>query len=102
NLPGVLFVEEDTPAQPSALPNCFSPTSFPQANSYDPVSPQSIQCWDPQLSCSDSWALDRIDQRSGNQASHTLDSKFFFGSSGQNVHLYIVDTGIVATHSEFA
>lgn len=100
--PGVMLVEEDTLTKPSALPSCFSPTSFPQANSYDPVSPQSIQCWDPQLNCSDSWALDRIDQRSGNQALHTLDSKFYFGARGNGVHIYVVDTGLVADHSEFA
>src|SRR6185436_11108405 len=101
SLSGVALVEEDTLAVPSALPSCFSPTTFPQANSYDPVSPQSLQCWDPQLSCSDSWALDRIDQRSGNQASHTLDSKFYFGARGNGVHIYLLDTGLVPTHSEF-
>ncbi|HEV2845496.1 MAG TPA: S8 family peptidase, partial [Thermoanaerobaculia bacterium] len=102
SLPGVLLVEEDTLTTVSALPSCFEPTSFPQANSYNPVSPQSIQCWDPQLSCTDSWALDRIDQRSGNQASHTLDSKFYFGAKGNGVHIYVLDTGLVPTHSEFA
>ncbi len=101
-LPGVTLVEEDTLATLSALPSCFEPTSFPQANSYDPVSPQTIQCWDPQLLCADSWALDRIDQRSGNQASHTLDSRFYFGARGSGVHIYLLDTGIVPTHSEFA
>ena len=101
-LPGVTLVEEDTLAKPSALPSCFSPTSFPQANSYDPMSPQPIQCWDPQLNCVDSWALDRIDQRSGNQALHTLDAKFYFGARGNGVHIYVLDTGLVPTHSEFA
>ncbi len=101
-LPGVSLVEEDVLASPSALPSCFSPTTFPLANSYDPTSPQSIQCWDPQLSCIDSWALDRIDQRSGSEAAHTLDSKFYFGARGNGVHIYLVDTGLVATHSEFA
>ncbi|HYN20992.1 MAG TPA: S8 family serine peptidase [Thermoanaerobaculia bacterium] len=102
NLPGVRLVEEDTLAEPSGLPSCFSPTTFPQANSYDPISPQSITCWDPFTSCSDSWALDRIDQRTGNQAAHTLDSKFYFGARGNGVHIYVLDTGLVATHSEFA
>lgn len=101
-LPGVKLVEEDVLASPSALPSCFNPTSVPPANSYDPTSPQSIQCWDPQLDCTDSWALDRIDQRSGSEASHTLDSKFYFGARGTGVHIYVVDTGLVATHSEFA
>jgi len=100
--PGVASVSEDVPAEPSALPSCFNPTSFPSANSYNPTSPQPISCWDPQLSCTDSWALDRIDQRTGNQAAHTLDSKFYFGARGSGVHIYVVDTGIAANHSEFA
>lgn len=102
NLPGVRLVEEDTMAEASGLPSCFSPTTFPLANSYDPISPQPITCWDPFTSCSDSWALDRIDQRTGNQATHTLDAKFYFGARGNGVHIYVVDTGLVATHSEFA
>jgi len=100
-LPGVKLVEEDTLAMPSALPSCFAPTSFPLANSYNPTSPQAIQCWDPQLNCSDSWGLDRIDQHTGSQAAHTLDSLFHFTARGNGVHIYVVDTGLVATHSEF-
>jgi subtilisin family serine protease len=99
---GVATVSEDAPAQPSALPSCFHPTSFPLANSYNPTSPQPISCWDPQLSCSDSWALDRIDQSTGSQAAHTLDSKFYFGARGNGAHIYVVDTGIAPAHSEFA
>jgi subtilisin family serine protease len=98
----VASVSEDAPAEPSALPSCFNPTSFPLANSYNPTSPQPISCWDPQLSCTDSWALDRIDQHTGNQAAHTLDSKFYFGARGSGVHIYVVDTGIAPAHSEFA
>jgi len=100
--PGVASVSEDAPAEPSALPSCFNPTSFPLANSYNPTSPQTISCWDPQLSCTDSWALDRIDQHAGSQAAHTLDSKFYFGARGSGVHIYVVDTGIAPAHSEFA
>jgi subtilisin family serine protease len=44
-----------------------------------------------------SWGLDRIDQRS-----NTLDKKFIFnGAKGSQVNVYIVDTGIRLTHSEF-
>jgi subtilisin family serine protease len=102
DMPGVALVQEDVAGEPSALPSCFSPTSFPLANSYDPISPQSIQCWDPQLNCTDSWALDRIDQRTGSEAAHTLDSKFYFGAKGSGVHIYLLDTGIAPAHSEFA
>jgi hypothetical protein len=99
---GVAMVSEEAPAEPSTLPSCFNPASFPPANSYNPTSPQPISCWDPQLSCTDSWALDRIDQRTGNQAAHTLDGKFYFGARGSGVHIYVVDTGIAPAHSEFA
>ncbi|HEV2853513.1 MAG TPA: S8 family peptidase [Thermoanaerobaculia bacterium] len=102
--PRVLLVEQDSRIQISAIPSCYDRTTsnFPLANSYDPVSPQTIQCWDPQLSCSDNWGLDRIDQRTGSESAHTLDGKYYFGANGQGTHIYILDTGIVGTHTEFA
>ena len=42
------------------------------------------------------WGLDRIDQR-GN----TLDNSFSFSGNGAGVKVYIVDSGVNATHSEF-
>lgn len=39
------------------------------------------------------WALDRLDG--------SKDGKYFFPSSGQNVRIYIVDTGVDATHPDF-
>ncbi|CAO5243278.1 S8 family peptidase [Frankia sp. AgKG'84/4] len=42
------------------------------------------------------WGLDRIDQRQG-----PLDSTYLYGSTGQGVSAYVVDTGIRATHSDF-
>lgn len=101
NDPRVARVEQDARMELSAVPNCFTGSSFPLANSYNPVSPQTISCWDPQLNCTDNWGLDRIDQRTGSQSAHTLDGKFYFGATGLGVHIYIVDTGLV-THTEFA
>lgn len=43
-----------------------------------------------------SWNLDRLDQPSA-----ILDGYFHYPSSGTNVNVYIVDTGILTTHSEF-
>lgn len=101
--PRVLSVEQDAKIQISAIPSCYDTTTpnFPRANSYDPTSPQTIQCWDPQLSCADNWGLDRIDQRTGSQNAHTLDGKYFFGANGQGTHIYILDTGIASGHTEF-
>jgi subtilisin family serine protease len=101
--PRVLFVEQDAKIFLSA-PSCYDHTtsSFPPANSYDPTSPQTISCWDPQLSCSDNWGLDRIDQRTGSESAHTLDGKFYFTANGQGTHIYILDTGIATGHTEFA
>ncbi len=43
------------------------------------------------------WGLDRIDQ-----ASPTYDSRYYYTSTGAGVDIYIIDTGIRRTHSEFA
>lgn len=42
------------------------------------------------------WGLDRIDQRS-----RVLDSRYAYFGTGRGVNAYIIDTGILATHSEF-
>lgn len=41
------------------------------------------------------WGLDRIDSKG-------LDNQYTFSETGQNVHVYVVDTGIRSSHSEFA
>lgn len=100
--PRVLLVEQDATFTVSAIPSCYSASSFPAANSYDPTSPQTISCWDPQLSCSDNWGLDRIDQRTGSESAHTLDGHYAFTANGQGTHIYLLDTGIATGHTEFA
>jgi subtilisin family serine protease len=42
------------------------------------------------------WGLDRIDQRA-----LPLNSQYVYGTTASNVHAYIIDTGIRATHSDF-
>ncbi|WP_257455091.1 S8 family peptidase [Archangium lipolyticum] len=42
------------------------------------------------------WGLDRIDQ-----SSSTLNSTYTYTSTGAGVHAYIIDTGILTTHSNF-
>ena len=44
-----------------------------------------------------SWGLDRIDQRA-----LPLDGTYTFTNSGTGVRVYIIDTGILTTHQEFA
>ena len=44
-----------------------------------------------------SWGLDRIDQRT-----LPLDSGFTYSSNGANTKIFVVDTGIRSTHTEFA
>ena len=42
-----------------------------------------------------SWGLDRIDARAG------LDDSYTYGATGAGVNIYIFDTGINSTHSDF-
>ncbi len=41
------------------------------------------------------WGIDRIDSRTGS------DSSYFYTSSGQGAHAYVIDTGLLSTHVEF-
>ena len=43
------------------------------------------------------WNLDRIDQRSD-----VLDGKYSFNSTGKNVNVYVIDTGILVSHGMLA
>ena len=54
------------------------------------VSVESVQ----QLSAT--WGLDRIDQRD-----RPLSGTYVYGTRASNVHVYVIDTGIRATHVEF-
>lgn len=42
------------------------------------------------------WNLDRIDQRSGR------DGQYSIGDEGAGVHIYVVDTGVSTSHTDFA
>lgn len=42
------------------------------------------------------WGLDRIDTRSG------LDNVYNYSGTGSGVNVYVIDTGILSTHSEFS
>jgi subtilisin family serine protease len=54
------------------------------------IYPQAVQANPP------SWGLDRIDQRD-----LPLNDRYVYSSSGRNVHMYIVDSGLDMSHPEF-
>lgn len=99
----VLLVEQDAVGSVSVYQQCYEQPEYqqPLANSYDPTSPQAIQCWNPQTNCSDNWGLDRSDQRTGDVLAHTTDFSYHFSATGSGVHIYIADTGIAWNHEEF-
>jgi subtilisin family serine protease len=45
------------------------------------------------------WGLNRIDQRS--KPSSSVSGTYNYGYTGKGVHVYVIDTGILTTHSEF-
>lgn len=63
-------------------------------------SPQSLSCSNPDpqsgTTCLDNWGIDRIDQ-----SSVTRNNTYSFGSRGMGVHVYMLDSGIRASHREF-
>jgi subtilisin family serine protease len=42
------------------------------------------------------WGLDRIDSKAG------LDGKYVYSKTGANVNVYVIDTGVRSTHTEFS
>ncbi|GAA0624285.1 hypothetical protein GCM10009547_29240 [Sporichthya brevicatena] len=78
-------VEDDTDvaAVEPDLPVCLSSTDAPSALA-------ATQNPAP-------WALDRIDQRS-----RSLDGRYSWGNDGTGVTAFVIDSGVRATHSEFA
>ena len=55
------------------------------------------------LGSSDSWGLDRIDQRfSTIDGVSSYDGFYRYAADGTDVHAYVIDTGIRTTHTDFA
>ena len=76
--PEVLAAEPDLPVSTAVEPETLT------------ISPQAVQSNPP-------WGLDRIDQRW-----LPLNQAYDYANTGAGVRAYIVDTGVLSTHSEFS
>jgi len=63
-------------------------------NDGDDISTDDIT--DQAVQTSPTWGLDRIDQRN-----LPLDSRYVYSTTASSVHVYIIDTGILSTHTQF-
>jgi Subtilisin-like serine proteases len=77
NSPDVLFAEPDLPV------------SIAVESAEDEIMPDAVQT-------SATWGLDRIDQRS-----LPLNGTYEYTTTGDGVRAYIIDTGVLSTHTEF-
>jgi subtilisin family serine protease len=112
--PKVRFIEQDASFTAeellSAVPWCTQQSLalvdpervsvLPKNTRALPTSPQTLICanTNPTVSpeCVDNWGIDRTDQ-----AFLPRNQSYVFNSTGAGVHVYVMDSGIKATHREF-
>jgi hypothetical protein len=85
--PRVRFIEEDAEVSISAA----VPTNFDPSQACDPA----VQAC-PTTAENRLWHLDRLEQNSA-----ALNNRFGYCTTGAGVYIYVVDTGVMAQHSEF-
>ncbi|HEU4889724.1 MAG TPA: S8 family serine peptidase [Thermoanaerobaculia bacterium] len=85
--PRVRFIEEDAEIFTSAA----VPTNFDPSQECDPAVETCPTTPENRL-----WHLDRLEQNSA-----ALNNRFAYCSTGVGVYIYVVDTGVMAQHSEF-
>ncbi|HEX6100512.1 MAG TPA: S8 family serine peptidase [Thermoanaerobaculia bacterium] len=85
--PRVRFVEEDAEISISAA----VPTNFDPSLACDPGVQQCPSTAENRL-----WHLDRLEQNSA-----ALNQRYGYCTTGAGVYIYVVDTGVMAQHSEF-
>lgn len=85
--PRVRFIEEDAELSISAV----VPTNFDPSQACDPEIEPCPATPENRL-----WHLDRLEQNSA-----VLNHRFGYCSTGAGVYIYVVDSGVMAQHSEF-